>query len=124
MATTLAHPATGAFCLTGMADLIATDWTNAAVLRAGALAAGPAGAAAAITIVQGANGARRNATTCTQNILASGALFDARIADDMAVAVERHLHGFLPASITGRTPQGAAIAIAAYTDRSLAFAVT
>ena len=101
MAATLANATTGAFRLTGMAHLVAADRTDAAMVSTGALATRPTETAAILAILLAAHRTKRHAAAFTQNILAGGALGNTSITNDMAVAVKRHLGGFLAAGITG-----------------------
>lgn len=124
MAATLTHATTGACCLTSMTNFITARRTNAGMLCAGPFATSPTSAATTFTIFLATNRTGGNTAPLTENILASGALLDARITDNMTVTVERNLNGFLAASIAGGTPQSPIITIAPYTDRCFPFAVT
>jgi hypothetical protein len=94
MAAALAHATVTACLLTSMADLIATDGTAAAMLRAGPFPTGPTEAATGIAVHFVTNRACGDATGGTEQFLTTVALGKTLITNKMAVTVQHNLCHF------------------------------
>ena len=89
----------------------------------GSFAARPTEPATGITILLATDRTSRNPTALAKHILASGALRNTIIADQMTVAIQGNRRCFLITDITTRTAHDAIIPVAPHPEGGLAFPV-
>ncbi len=90
MAAALKDATMGTRLLARQTDFVATGWAATHVMRAGALTTRPTGATAVVAVRLTTNGTCFQTTACADDFLTSRTLCDARITDQMAVAIECH----------------------------------